>query len=327
MSDERLRECERRYLATKSSADWRRWVAELARVGRGAVWSSPPAHRPPHPLPSGVSYSEEPGQYLHDQTGILLLWVPAGSFRMGCSDDYWGLRASSDERPLGDEGPVHEVHLTQGFFIAKFPTTWEQFQAWRAATRRRALKAPRFAFQGAAYDERHPVVNVSWDQAQDFCVWAGVRLPTEAEWEWTARGADGRRWPWGNEKPTPERLVSGAHPRFGYKSTAPVGTCPAGASPWGALDMAGNVWEWVMDYYTEYPDSPQTDPGGPVTEARDQRTTRGGSWSIVPRYCRATSRYPRRAGLRSRNDLGFRVALSPSHMTDTTRRAPPAPSC
>jgi formylglycine-generating enzyme required for sulfatase activity len=191
----------------------------------------------------------------------LLEWVtvPAGEFTMG-SNDY------------GDEKPIHRVYLSE-YQIARHPVTNAQYELFVKAT---SYAAPEHWENGKipAGKEKHPVVYVTWQDAQAFCGWAGVRLPTEAEWEKAARGADGRKYPWGNERPTKELCNFGNN----VGDTTPVGRYTKGASPYGVLDMAGNVWEWVSDWYDEnyYSVSPVENPQGPATGK--YRVLRGGSW-------------------------------------------------
>ncbi len=243
-------------------------------------------HGPPATLPAGVSKGTSEGEWVHDKTGTVLVWSPPGTFEMG----------SDAEK----ERPVHEVRLTKGFFLAKHEVTLKQYRAYCAAA---GAPLP----ETEAPDD-HPATHVSWDDAQAFCTWAGLRLPTEVEWEWAARGGDGRAYPWGNDAPDATRAnARGAED--GHEKTAPVGSFPAGASPIGALDMGGNVAEWVQDWFADgYPAGPATDPTGPSSGSF--RGFRGGSHTFPAERTRATDR----GGLaptRRVAYLGFRVALSP----------------
>ena len=132
-----------------------------------------------------------------------------------------------------------------------------------------------------------PVVYVTWYEAAAYCAWAGCRLAAEAEWEFAARGSGGRKYPWGDEQPTPQL----ANYRETEASAAtPVGLFPLGATPEGILDLAGNVWEWVADWYVKgyYGSSPSENPK--VPETGEFRVVRGGSWNGDSRYLRAASR-------------------------------------
>ncbi|MGH7772986.1 MAG: formylglycine-generating enzyme family protein [Candidatus Binatia bacterium] len=198
--------------------------------------------------------------------------IPAGPFTMG-----------SDTGPA-DERPAHRVELP-AFAIDRTPVTNAQFAAFLNAA------SPMNAAGERLYDvddgdarihqrggkwvadpgfENHPVVEVSWFGARDYCAWAGKRLPTEAEWEKAARGTDGRKYPWGNSPPDRTRAQFNA----GWNQTAPVDSFPKGASPYGVLDLSGNAWEWVSSAYLPYPykatDGREDLKAGPV------RGTRGG---------------------------------------------------
>jgi iron(II)-dependent oxidoreductase len=152
--------------------------------------------------------------------------------------------------------------------------------------------------------ESHPVVEVSWHGARAFCAWRGARLPTEAEWEKAARGTEARRYPWGDEPPNATRARYGA----GWNATAPVGAHARGASPYGVLDAAGNVWQWVSSVYRPYPwraDDGREDPrGDPV------RGTRGGGHDSPPDAITTTQRGRTlsRAPNAGHHNIGFRCA-------------------
>jgi formylglycine-generating enzyme required for sulfatase activity len=198
--------------------------------------------------------------------------VPAGEFWMGSNPE-------KDELAKNDEQPQHKVHLDE-YWIGKYPVANRQYRAFVQASRR---PAPGHWEAGSipAGKEDHPVVNVSWQDAAEFCRWAAkasgqrLRLATEAEWEKAARGADGRIYPWGNEAPDAARCNFNSN----VGDTTPVGDySPQGDSPYACADMAGNVWEWVNDWYDGpyYQKSPPRSPAGPPSG--EYRVLRGGAW-------------------------------------------------
>jgi formylglycine-generating enzyme required for sulfatase activity len=217
--------------------------------------------------------------------GGLAVWIPPGRFTMGSA------AGNRDERParLVDLG---------GFYLDLCPVTHAQYAAFVAATgyQPRHWKAHQGGRQLAA-------VNLSWEEARLYAEWAGKRLPTEAEWEKAARGLDGRLYPWGNTFDARRASVLGND----YNRVSPVGQFSAGASPYGMLDMAGNVWEWVADWYGAdyYGRSPVQDPRGP--ERGEHRVLRGGAWICHPRYLRTTQREHQAPSHCSRF-IGFRCA-------------------
>lgn len=261
-----------------------------------------PLERRPRLLPAGITVGAEPGEYLHEATGLVLVWVPPGTFTMGPHE----------------KDPAHEVRLTRGFWLGKHEVTWAQYRAYCKDVRWNLPPAPSFSHEP---DPSHPVVNVTWDEARAFCRWAGMRLPTEAEWEWAARGTDGRPHPWGVAKAAPGLANFKERPNEsrsagwndGFAGTSPVGSFPAGASPFGALDLAGNAAELCEDWFAPYPARAVVDPRGPAEKASAGRVVRGGSWDTEPRDWTTTSRnYLQDYGSVALSDrVGFRVALSP----------------
>ncbi|MDE3019958.1 MAG: SUMF1/EgtB/PvdO family nonheme iron enzyme, partial [Nitrospirota bacterium] len=194
------------------------------------------------------SAAETP-HYTTGQDGAPMVLVPAGEFTMGSNE-------------VDDEQPIHQVHL-DAFYMDTFEVTTSRYAAFLKATQ---LAPPRrWEEARLPRDADRPVIGVTWFMADNYCRWAGKRLPTEAEWEKAARGTDGRAYPWGNEEPTNDRGNFGKPRWTGYDTLAPVGSFKSGNSPYGIADMAGNVWEWVADWYAAdyYASSPSKNPTGP----------------------------------------------------------------
>jgi formylglycine-generating enzyme required for sulfatase activity len=226
--------------------------------------------------------------------GIMAL-VPAGEFLMGSSD------GASDERP------VHRVYL-DAFYIDKFELTTSRYAKFLRATGR---KAPdKWNDINPTFDWARPVIGVDWNDADAYCQWAGKRLPTEAEWEKAARGADGRKYPWGADEPT-EALANfdwdSRRTWRGYSTLSPVGSYEEGKSPYSIYDASGNVWEWVADWYSpnSYGSNHERNPKG--TTSGIFKVTRGGSWGDKIYSLRTSNRRGIPPGDRYR-DLGFRCA-------------------
>jgi formylglycine-generating enzyme required for sulfatase activity len=266
-----------------------------------------------------------------------LVRVPEGPFLMGSPED--------DPIAYFDEHPQHPVYVPE-FYIGKYEVTLEAFRAFVEATGHETTAESRgggYAWMGYQWGyvdgaswthpqgidtipmsrDKHPVTLVSWDDALAFCEWASdvtgfdIRLPTEAEWEKAARGSDGMSFPWG-EQPPSGGLANYADWNLiaewadegqddGYEFTAPVGTYPEGVSPYGAHDMAGNVWEWTSTLYVDYPYVP--DDGREDPNDRKARVLHGGSYLSEAAYTRTATRL-RAIPLHRDSHIGFRVAAS-----------------
>ena len=247
--------------------------------------------------------------------------IPAGTFIMG----------SADGEPR--EKPPHRVKLS-AFCMDKTEVTVAAYrQCTKEARNGVTCAAPgtgTFCNGAAADRETHPINCVDWTQADTYCRWAGAALPTEAQWEYAARGTDGRKYPWGNTEPGPRLLnACGSECRAmgerlgakgwkvmydtddGAESTSPVGRYLEGKSPFGVLDMAGNVLEWVADWYGPYPPEGNTipeDPKGPETSPESRRVIRGGGWdSSTAAWVRAANRFWNVVSIRY-NNVGFRCS-------------------
>jgi eukaryotic-like serine/threonine-protein kinase len=271
---------------------------------------------------SSVAPAPELGSALNSpKDGMTLVYVPPGEFMMG------------SEKGLTDEQPQHEVYL-DAYWIDRTEVTNAMY---RECVEEGECKPP---YSTAQFDDPeladHPVVFVSWVKAKDYCEWAGRRLPTEAEWEkaaiWDPVANQQRAYPWGDdydcamgnfddELELDASIMPNTHDGCdGFIRTAPAGSFPDGASPYGALDMGGNVWEWAHDAFLEvdpltttvtnyYAISPRENPQGVDPALTDYRVVRGGSWSMLFGFGRGA--YRLWYGLDDAyEDIGFRCALS-----------------
>ncbi|MFO7536589.1 MAG: SUMF1/EgtB/PvdO family nonheme iron enzyme [Chloroflexota bacterium] len=240
----------------------------------------------PSPTPDGP-----PPEITRQSDQMIMVYIPPGTFIRGADED--DLMADTDERPQ------HEITL-DGFYIDKYEVSVAQFVVF--LNRRGGLTQecnsfscalPRLRVGATSYlveqdlssgeiqyipltgYANYPINHVSWYGANAYCEAVGGRLPTEAEWEYAARGTDGRLYPWGNQLPNPTRAVFASED---YENLKPVDALPAGASPFGVFGMAGSMWEWVADWYdaTYYDNSPQVNPPGP--ESGFFKVIRGGAW-------------------------------------------------
>lgn len=286
------------------------------------------SHESPAPVAATTSpTSTEPGPgaiTVRTADGAEMVYVPGGEFPMGSTPDEVSLALAlcSEQYTFCNdwfyarEMPTHLVKES-GFYLDRVEVTNGRYHL---CVEFGACAGLTDCGQGEAdYQDRatedHPVVCVNWGEATAFCEWAGGRLPTEAEWEYAAAGPDGLTYPWGDEFGAGITNYcdagcqeSHADPAYadGYERTAPAGSSPDDVSWVGALDLGGNVSEWVMDWLGEYTPDPVSDPVGPVEGV--QRVIRGGSWKSPAVYTRTPLRAA--AEPHTRLDfLGFRCAL------------------
>ncbi len=226
------------------------------------------------PDPSNLPLDPTRGStWIRPADEMVMLYAEAGTFMMGSDPDV-------DSDAAADEQPQHEVTLN-GFWIDKTEVTNAQYILCVADD---TCRASDYADDSAYNGDKYPVVGVSWDDAHTFCEWAGAQLPTEEQWEYAARGEDGRLYPWGNETPTCDLVQIGGC----SGTTMSVGTfSPAGDSWIGASDMAGNVWEWTADWYQPYPENREEDN---QYYGAEYKVLRGGSWGSVARRVRSAYR-------------------------------------
>ena len=249
-------------------------------------------------LSGQTTFADEPGAVIRDcSTCPEMVVVPAGTFRMG------DLNGGGDV----DEAPVREVNIPRAFAIARFETTFAQWDACAAAGACRQGVSD----IGFGRGDR-PVMLVTWEDAQAFAGWLSemtgkrFRLPSEAEWEYVARAGSEARYPWGDDVGQSNANCDGCGSRWDDERTAPAGSLPANA--FGVHDMVGNLYEWVQDCGRySYEGAPSDGSAvGPDAACR-QRMMRGGSWLSLPRASRPANRVRNPVGFQDIN-VGFRVA-------------------
>ena len=286
----------------------------------------------PTPLPTTLPTREIPPtptqeNFRTDETDQMdMIFIPSGEFMMG-TEDIEAQRILEGNGRQYPEVPQFKVDL-DGFWIDKYEVTTGQYKKCVDAGACVAAQQNNIIFAGEDYYinpefANYPIINVTWYQARAYCAWAGRRLPTEAEWEKAARGTDGRKYTWGNE-PVSSDVANMCdkdctarypNPKFndGYSETAPVGSFPKGASPYGVLDMAGNVWEWTSSIPMLYPydadDGREADQDIEYGSKWPERVWRGGTWTNGYSWLRASLRYRSVANYWN-NNLGFRCAAS-----------------
>ena len=225
----------------------------------------PTSTYPPASIPDPTATLGIGSTWVREADGMTMVYVPAGEFEMGSEDG------------LSNESPIHTVYL-DAFWIDQTEVTNGQYEECVVTGTCTKPSSTSSYTRNAYYDDLqyvdYPVIYVDWYQAQAYCQWSGGRLPTEAEWEKAARETDGKISSWGNN--------------YTSRDTTEVGSDPSDTSPYGALDMIGNVWEWVADWYGEYPIESVNNPTG--ASAGSARVMRGGSWSSMSGYMSTTSR-------------------------------------
>ena len=300
----------------KISPGWIIAFVGLIAVVAIVVWVLPPlvARPAPTPTPIPTSTPDIGSTWTRPADGMVMMYVPAGTFTMGDTLDQamaecQKVDVTCQQVEFTFEQPPHSVTL-DAYWIDKTDVTNAMYALCVNAG---DCQAPSYRKD---YDDpiysTYPVVEVNWNDAHAYCQWAEARLPTEAEWEKAARGTDGRIYPWGNSAPT--CLLANFTGGIGCPNViVAVGSSPAGASPYGVLDMAGNVWQWVNDWYDPayYANSPSSNPQGPVNGT--YRMLRGGAYNINGSHIRSVAR--NMSGPTDGGITGFRCA----------RQSPPTP--
>jgi formylglycine-generating enzyme required for sulfatase activity len=255
-----------------------------------------------------------------DSEGVEMVLVPSGAFTMGSTrNDALAecnkYRSDCQRRWFEDEQPSHVLSLA-AFYIDKYEVSNASYRACEEAGGCQPPDQTGSAIRSNYYNDpqfnHFPVIYVNWDMANSYCIWRGGYLPTEAQWEKAARGTNGNTYPWGNDFDAKRsnfcdiNCASGGAYDDSYKDTAPVDSYPEGVGFYGSHNMAGNVWEWVADWYAVYPGGDLA--GSNYFEPSEiYRVIRGGAWDSSIDLLRTTNRDPRKPGV-STNNIGFRCA-------------------
>jgi len=262
-----------------------------------------------------------PKTLVNEKTGQVMILIPAGEFTMGSIDGE------------GDERPVRRIYL-DAYYVDKTPVTNRAYRRFLEAIKdadtspyehpsapvNKKNHRPQFGQNELVNADDQPVVGIDFFDAWAYAKWAGLALPTEAQWEKAVRGTDGRQYPWGNESPElpdgryranyNQRKVLGGLDTDGYRYTSPINAFERSVGPYGLLDGAGNVWEWTRAFYEPgyYANMPRKNPPGPPLGM--YVTIRGGSWKFPSHDMRCASR--KKMGLDDqKKDIGFRCVLEP----------------
>jgi serine/threonine-protein kinase len=286
-------------------------LSETAPLEGAPVTESITASTETVALPSPTLSTPAPlagGMRIRTTDNMTMVYVPGGTFGMGSTEAEIGVAFKQCEQSIGHgecqrdwfqhESPQHFVTLS-GFWIDQTEVSNKQYQLCVQAGVCSVLAgcSDDESVYDDAFEASHPVVCVSWSDAAAYCSWAGARLPTESEWEYAARGTESHLYPWGDVFDGTRLNFCDANCDYdwrqskhddGYSMTAPVTSYPGGGSWCGALNMAGNVGEWVLDWYGAYSSAPQSNPQGPPTGTK--RVLRGGSWYSTAPGVRLASR-------------------------------------